>query len=145
MCVIGILFIKILRNKPTNTVDASAWIAVICENSNAQCFLRSFSEEYCNVMRKIRISVTDELFLDLAFHWTLGFTCVLQTRRDRLDYGRRVITGFGTFLITVRGRTTCALLSPRASIVRRVLYSMDTYTFRMMCSPDKAWNMLSPG
>jgi len=106
-------------------------------------FTFSFSKGYCNI--KVCISVTDELFLDLTFHWTLDFTCVLQTRRDRLDYGRRVIMGFGTFLITVRGRTTCALLSPHASIVRRVLYFTDTYTFRTMCSPDKAWNMLSPG
>lgn len=144
--MIRVSFIKIPYNKRTDTVDTWAWTAVVCVNNKAFAwyFPHSFCEGYGNA--KIRVPVTDELFLDLALHWTLDCTCVLQTRRDRLDYGRRVIMGFGTSLIRARGRATRALLSPRASIVRRgLLYSMDTHTYHMMCSPDKAWNMLSPG
>lgn len=117
--MVRVLFIKIPHNKTIPSIRGG-WTAVVCVNNKAfaRCFPHLFCEGYGNT--KIRVPVTDELFLDLALHWTLYCTCVLQTRRDRLDYGRRVITGFGTSLITARGRATRALLSPRASIVRRV-------------------------
>lgn len=76
-----------------------------------------------------------------------------KARQIRL-WAARVITGFGTSLITALSLSLSLaaeqlarlLSSPRASIVRRVLLysSTDTHTFRMMRSPDKAWNMLSP-
>lgn len=68
-----ILFIKILCNRATNIVDTWAWTVVICANNNisAWCFPRSFCEGYGNI--KIRTPVTDELFSDLALHWTLDY------------------------------------------------------------------------
>lgn len=140
-----ILLIKIPRNKTADTVDTWAWIAVVCVKNNALawCFSRSFYEGYGNI--KIRIPVTDKLFLDLVLHWTLNYTYVLQIRRDRLDYERRIIMGFGTSLITTRGRATHALLSLYASIVRRVSCTLWYTHVLMMCSPDKAWNIFLRG
>jgi len=125
------------------TTDTVSERAVICANNNARCFPHLFYEGYGNV--KICIPVTDKLFLDLAFHWTLNCTCVLQTKQGQIrlwaasHYGLRHLSYHG-----LRPSNLRALITACEYCEEGLLYSVDTYTFRMMCLPDKAWNMLSP-